>query len=107
MGCVTNGLPSLRRWFLGALLPTYPAPAKDATRLERAVAYLDRDSCGVVASAIDFAAKAHKNQRRKDGRPFVTHPIYVATILAELKMDASTVVAGLLHDTVEDTATTL
>lgn len=89
------------------LLPTYPAPAAAAARLEAAARYLDRDSCVVVKAAVDFAARAHRSQRRKDGKPFVTHPIYVATILAELKMDASTVVAGLLHDTVEDTETTI
>jgi len=90
-----------------ALLPTYPAPAADAARLEAAARYLDRDSCAVVTAAIDFAARAHRGQRRKDGRAFVTHPLYVATILADLKMDASTVVAGLLHDTVEDTETSI
>jgi len=56
---------------------------------------------------VDFASLKHRHQRRKSGEPYVTHPLAVATVLAELKRDADTVVAGLLHDTVEDTDATL
>jgi len=52
---------------------------------------------------VEYATAAHEGQRRKSGEPFVVHPIEVACILAELKMDSDTIIAGLLHDTVEDT----
>ena len=67
-----------------------------------------KDNCSnvdidVVKKAYDLACEAHKNQRRESGEPYVTHPIDVATILIEMGMDTSTVVAGLLHDVIEDT----
>ena len=52
--------------------------------------------------AVDFADKAHEGQFRKSGEPFLIHPINVGLILASLKMDADTIIAGLLHDVVED-----
>src|SRR6201999_3017773 len=55
----------------------------------------------------DIAEAAHRGQLRKSGDPYITHPLAVATILAELGMDTTTVVAALLHDTVEDTKLTL
>ncbi len=61
----------------------------------------------VIKNAYDFAASAHENQSRLSGEPFLTHPLEVAIILAKLKMDTETIVAALLHDTVEDTGTTL
>jgi GTP pyrophosphokinase len=51
----------------------------------------------------DLAEERHRGQRRKSGDPYITHPLAVATILAELGMDTTTLVAALLHDTVEDT----
>ena len=53
--------------------------------------------------AFIFAYKAHRNQKRKTGEPYIIHPIAVAKILADLKVDAETLVAALLHDTIEDT----
>lgn len=61
----------------------------------------------LIKKAYLFAAKAHEGQRRRSGEPYLTHPLGVAVILAELKMDMTTLVAALLHDTVEDTAVTL
>jgi len=55
----------------------------------------------------DLAEERHRGQLRKSGDPYITHPLAVATILAELGMDTTTLVAALLHDTVEDTGTTL
>ena len=56
--------------------------------------------------AYDFAIKAHKNQKRDSGDPYSIHPIAVANILTELKLDSATIATGLLHDTIEDTHAT-
>jgi len=60
-----------------------------------------------VQRAYEIAEAAHAGQRRRSGDPYITHPLAVTTILAELGMDTTTLVAALLHDTVEDTSTTL
>ena len=60
-----------------------------------------------VQRAYEIAEAAHEGQRRRSGDPYITHPLAVTTILAELGMDTTTLVAALLHDTVEDTPTTL
>ena len=60
-----------------------------------------------VERAYEVAAHWHKDQKRKSGDPYITHPLAVATILAELGMNTETICAALLHDTVEDTAYTL
>lgn len=56
----------------------------------------------LIEKAIDFAKKVHADQKRESGEPYYIHPEAVARILIELEMDADTVIAGLLHDTVED-----
>jgi len=56
--------------------------------------------------AYDFAVKAHQNQKRHSGDPYSNHPIAVANILTELKLDSATIATGLLHDTIEDTYAT-
>ena len=60
-----------------------------------------------VLRAYEIAQQAHDGQFRRSGDPYITHPLAVTTILAELGMDTTTLVAALLHDTVEDTSTTL
>ncbi|WP_182353554.1 RelA/SpoT family protein [Flaviflexus huanghaiensis] len=60
-----------------------------------------------VIRAYEIAERCHQGQTRKSGEPYITHPIAVATILAELGMDTDTLVAALLHDTVEDTGYSL
>jgi GTP pyrophosphokinase len=62
---------------------------------------------GLLQQAYDVAAARHDGQKRKSGDPYITHPLAVATILAELGMDTITLVAALLHDTVEDTGYTI
>ena len=56
--------------------------------------------------AFNFAVKAHENQKRDSGDPYSNHPIEVANILTELKLDSATITTGLLHDTIEDTYAT-
>ena len=60
-----------------------------------------------IVSAYEFAAKAHANQVRSSGEPYITHPLAVSFILLELGMDTDTICAAMLHDVVEDTDTTL
>ena len=57
----------------------------------------------LIERSYDVAAYWHRNQKRKSGDPYITHPLAVATILAELGMNTDTISAALLHDTVEDT----
>ena len=60
-----------------------------------------------VQRAYEIAAKAHAGQKRRSGDPYITHPVAVAGILADLGMDVPTICAALLHDTVEDTDVTI
>ena len=59
-----------------------------------------------LTKAYNFALEAHRNQKRDEGTPYVSHPIAVANILTELKLDSATITTGLLHDTIEDTKAT-
>ncbi len=68
--------------------------------------YLTPDERKQVALAFSFANKAHSGQYRVSGEPYITHPVSVSIILASLKQDAVSIMAGLLHDVVEDTAVT-
>ena len=60
----------------------------------------------VVKKAYDFALDVHKNQKRLSGDPYISHPIAVASILCDLKVDTATITTALLHDTIEDTEAT-
>ncbi len=68
--------------------------------------YMSADEEAMLARAFSFAQEAHDGQLRKSGEPFINHPLEVAKILADLRMDAETVCAAILHDTVEDTKVT-
>ena len=68
-----------------------------------AVSYLGTERVVKIRDALRVAYRAHRGQARKSGEPFIIHPVEVSLLLAGLKMDESTVMAGLLHDTVEDT----
>ena len=59
-----------------------------------------------LSKAYTFALNAHKNQKRDSGDPYLSHPVAVASILTDLKLDSATIATGLLHDTIEDTKTT-
>lgn len=66
----------------------------------------DEEDVEAVKKAYKVACKAHEGQKRKSGEPYIIHPICVAIILAELELDKETIMAGLLHDVVEDTEAT-
>lgn len=57
----------------------------------------------MIQKAYEVAREAHKDQKRKSGEPYIIHPLCVGIILADLELDKETIVAGLLHDAVEDT----
>jgi len=80
---------------------TYEAMPLDQM-LARVQKYHPGDSYKLVEKAYRFAEQAHAGQKRKSGEPYFTHPCFVASILTELMIDAPTIAAGLLHDTVED-----
>ncbi len=65
--------------------------------------FLNSDS---LSKAYNFALKAHQNQKREEGVPYIIHPVEVAKILTDLKLDSATITTGLLHDTIEDTNVT-
>ena len=74
--------------------------------LSKIKSYNKFSSIEPLSKAFNFAIEAHKNQKRFSGAPYVVHPVAVADILAELKLDSATIITGLLHDTIEDTKTT-
>ena len=74
--------------------------------IKRVKKYHPSDDTSMIAKAYQVAREAHKDQFRKSGEPYIIHPLNVAIILADLELDKETIVAGLLHDVVEDTAMT-
>jgi len=68
--------------------------------------YLKDSDLALLKSAYEFSAREHKGQTRSSGEPYLVHPLSVAAILADLKLDLTCIVAGLLHDVLEDTLTT-
>ena len=68
--------------------------------------YFSEQDIQKVRTAYDFASKAHRNQKRFSGEPYINHPIAVAEILAELQLDANSICAAILHDVIEDTPVT-
>ena len=67
----------------------------------------DDDQLAELSSAINFATENHAGQKRRSGEPYITHPLSVAAILVDWGMDIDTVLAGVLHDTIEDTDLTI
>src|SRR5881394_3875815 len=65
------------------------------------------EDLGIVQRAYDFSLQHHEGQKRASGEPYVVHPLEVATVLAEMKLDPAAIAAGLLHDAVEDTPVTI
>lgn len=74
--------------------------------LDKIEKYNSSDSIEIVKKAYDFASNAHIGQKRQSGEEYITHPIEVAYILADLNLDNVTIAAGILHDVIEDTVYT-
>src|SRR5579884_3318359 len=75
--------------------------------IERVRSYNPGGDVEVIQRAYDFSAEVHRGQRRLSGEPYLTHPLQVAAIIADLRLDPASVATALLHDTVEDTLATL
>src|SRR5690625_5091862 len=75
--------------------------------IKKASEYLTDEDIKFIRRAYDFAKDAHKDQYRRSGEPYINHPVQVANILVDLKMDPVTIAGGFLHDVVEDTEVTL
>ncbi len=75
--------------------------------LDKAQSYLTPEDLEMIKKAYVYSATVHQGQVRLSGEPYLTHPMEVAGILADMKMDAATIISGLLHDTVEDTLSTI
>lgn len=97
---VEKGLDDGRIERLGEFLPPETLYQDLIQRVRR---YHPSDDLSLIEKAYALAAKAHAQQKRKSGEPYIIHPLYVAIILADLEMDQETIAAGLLHDVVEDT----
>ncbi|MEO5950051.1 MAG: RelA/SpoT family protein [Candidatus Saccharimonadales bacterium] len=80
---------------------------KKRALIEHATPYYEENQLLELEHAIDFATKKHFGQKRKSGEPYIIHPLNVADVLIEWGMDIDSVLAGILHDTVEDTDATL
>ena len=81
--------------------------AKISDLIEKIQSYYPAANVDLLRKAYDFSAKVHKGQKRLSGEPYLIHPMAVANVIADLKLDVPSIVGGLLHDTVEDTLTTL
>jgi guanosine-3',5'-bis(diphosphate) 3'-pyrophosphohydrolase len=75
--------------------------------LQQVAAYHPEPDLDIIKKAYVYSAKVHQGQVRKSGEPYLIHPLEVAGLLAQLRLDEATIVAGLLHDTVEDTLATI
>src|SRR6478752_5957660 len=96
-------------------VPSAPArPVLDKAAIDRRIELLLRhvqanrpnEDVALIRKAWEFCVKHHEGQRRASGEPYVIHPLEVAEVLVEMKLDATAIAAGLLHDAVEDTPAT-
>ncbi|NNF52191.1 MAG: bifunctional (p)ppGpp synthetase/guanosine-3',5'-bis(diphosphate) 3'-pyrophosphohydrolase [Gammaproteobacteria bacterium] len=90
--------------FLGRLPKGKRSSSIEGLRSKLAV-YMPPESVAEVSRAYEFGAQAHEGQKRMSGEPYISHPVAVASILADLHLDQDTMVAALLHDVIEDTPT--
>ncbi|HEY3300645.1 MAG TPA: bifunctional (p)ppGpp synthetase/guanosine-3',5'-bis(diphosphate) 3'-pyrophosphohydrolase [Methylophilaceae bacterium] len=89
--------------FLKTQVPLLPADSEDSLLTLRLKQYLKQSDIESIWAAYRFSAAAHEGQFRRSGEPYISHPVSVAAILAELHLDVPTIIAALLHDVVEDT----
>ncbi|HTM07779.1 MAG TPA: bifunctional (p)ppGpp synthetase/guanosine-3',5'-bis(diphosphate) 3'-pyrophosphohydrolase [Verrucomicrobiae bacterium] len=80
---------------------------KVADLIEKVQSYYPSGDFDLIRRAYDFSANVHRGQKRLSGEPYLIHPMAVAGVIADLKLDVPSIVGGLLHDTVEDTLATL
>src|SRR5512135_1221062 len=81
--------------------------AKISDLLDKVRSYYPTADVELIRKAYDFSAKVHQGQKRLSGEPYFIHPMAVANVIADLKLDVPSIVGALLHDTVEDTLTSL
>src|SRR5690349_16493344 len=74
--------------------------------LQKVASYHPEADLDIIKKAYVYSAKVHQGQLRRSGEPYLVHPLEVAGILADLKLDEASIVTGLLHDTIEDTLAT-
>src|SRR6476619_8381962 len=87
--------------------PPQPQMMRQYDLIERVRRYNPNTSEALLNRAYVYAMKAHGEQRRASGDPYFSHPLEVAAILTDLKLDTATIATALLHDTVEDTTATI
>ena len=75
--------------------------------IEQVSSYLPQETTDLIGQAYDYADQCHKGQTRKSGEPYIAHPLEAALFLSDLRLDAHTIIAALLHDVVEDCGVTL
>lgn len=75
--------------------------------LEKIKAYNEKADFEAITRAFEYAKELHADQKRASGEPYITHPLEVACILADMHLDSASIITAILHDTVEDTAATL
>ena len=96
-------MPTLREQFATNVLTV----TKFRELMRRMRATRPNDDLGIIRKAYEYSQKHHAGQSRASGEPYLIHPLEVALVLAEMKMDPVAIVAGLLHDSVEDTSVTV
>src|SRR5208337_4099437 len=69
--------------------------------------YRPNDDLTLVKKAYDYSLQHHQGQTRASGEPYLVHPLEVASVLAEMRLDTTAIAAGLLHDSIEDTSVTV
>ena len=99
----TGSIASLRTRLLQRVWRTGPYAAELSEIIRVCKTNHPKADVSVIERAFDAAERAHRGQNRKSGEPYITHPLAVTQILAELGIGATTLAAALLHDTVEDT----
>jgi GTP diphosphokinase / guanosine-3',5'-bis(diphosphate) 3'-diphosphatase len=75
--------------------------------LRKVRTYRESEDLSLIKKAYEFSLQHHKGTARASGEPYLAHPLQVATILAEMRLDTTAIAAGLLHDVVEDTSVTV